>query len=125
MKITSIHKNWSDLLVDYVKASREFNRANDTSAVQGGGWDVPIIIPQTAKPVNPLTTQVGGDHYKNCKIQPVEYIMANELPWCEANIVKLVTRHKQKGGRLDIEKTIHYAQVLLKEYDDATKNPSS
>ena len=121
----SIHKNWNNPLVDYVKASREFNRANDTSAVQGGGWDVPIIIPQTAKPVNPLTTQVGGDHYKNCKIQPVEYIMANELPWCEANIVQLFTPHKQKGGRLDIEKTIHYAQVLLKEYDDATKNPSS
>jgi len=97
---------------------------NDLQGVRST-WKDPVVIPQRAIIPNPLDVQMGGDHYKNCKIQPVEYIMANELPWCEANIVKLVTRHKQKGGRLDIEKTIHYAQVLLKEYDDATKNPSS
>lgn len=66
-----------------------------------------------------LETQVGGDHYKTLKIQPVEYILANNLGWCEGNIVKYVTRHKQKGERKDIEKVIHYAQMILDtEYAD-------
>ena len=41
--------------------------------------------------------QIGGDHYKKCKIQPIEYIYANELDFFEGNIVKYVTRHRTKG----------------------------
>ena len=37
---------------------------------------------------NPLTTQVGGDHYKGCGIQPVEYIHANNLDYLEGNVIK-------------------------------------
>ena len=67
-----------------------------------------------------LDTQVGGGHYKDCKIQPIEFIVANNLGYCEANIVKYATRHKLKGGRQDIEKVIHYAQLLLEmEYEEA------
>lgn len=62
-----------------------------------------------------LTTQVGGDHYKSAKIQPVEYIEANGLPFLEGCVVKRVTRHaKPTGkGRQDIEKAIHELQLLL------------
>jgi len=65
--------------------------------------------------------QVGGDHYKSCKIQPIEYIVGNELGWCEGNIVKYITRHNKKGkGREDVLKVIHYAQMLLElEYEDS------
>lgn len=66
-----------------------------------------------------LDTQVGGSHYKDMKLQPIEYILANDLSYCEANIVKYITRHRAKGGRQDVEKVIHYAQLLLEtEYDD-------
>lgn len=62
-----------------------------------------------------LDTQVGGNHYKDCKIQPVQYIEANNLRFLEGNIVKRVTRHdKPTGkGRQDIEKAIHELQLLL------------
>jgi len=60
-----------------------------------------------------LDTQVGGDHYKGLKIQPIEYILANDLNYCEANIVKYITRHATKGGATDVNKVIHYAQLLL------------
>ena len=63
--------------------------------------------------LQPLERQVGGDHYKNLKIQPLEYAMANDLNVCEANIVKYVTRHHAKGGAEDIRKVIHYAELLL------------
>ena len=64
--------------------------------------------------------QVGGSHYKDCKIQPVEYIVGNDLTFLEGNIIKYVTRHRRKGeGRKDIEKVIHYAEMILEmEYKD-------
>ena len=64
--------------------------------------------------------QVGGSHYKDCKIQPVEYIVGNDLTFLEGNIIKYVTRHRRKGeGRKDIEKVIHYAEMILDmEYKD-------
>jgi len=62
-----------------------------------------------------LNSQVGGSHYKDCKIQPVQYIEANELQFLEGCVVKRVTRHdKPTGkGRQDIEKAIHELQLLL------------
>lgn len=60
-------------------------------------------------------TQVGGDHYRTCKIQPVEFIEANGLAFLEGCVVKRVTRHNRAGGkgRQDIEKAIHELQLLL------------
>lgn len=60
-----------------------------------------------------LDTQVGGGHYKDLKIQPVEYIHANGLGYLEGNVIKYVTRHKAKSGKQDIEKAIHYLQLIL------------
>lgn len=63
--------------------------------------------------------QVGGDHYKDMKIQPSAFIVANEIPWLEANAIKYICRWKSKGGKADIEKAIHYLE-LLKESIDVT-----
>ena len=62
--------------------------------------------------------QVGGDHYKSCKIQPVDYIVENNLTFLEGNVVKYITRHRRKGeGASDIEKVIHYCELILgKDY---------
>ena len=61
----------------------------------------------------PLDKQVGGDHYRVLAVQPIEYITKNKLDWCEGNIVKYITRHSIKGGKEDIKKVIHYAELLL------------
>jgi hypothetical protein len=68
---------------------------------------------------NALEQQVGGKHYRECEIQPVEYIVKNNLDFLEGNIVKYVTRHRTKGeGKKDIEKVIHYAQLILEMHYD-------
>lgn len=64
-------------------------------------------------PSNPLQTQVGGDHYKKLAIQPVEYIHANGLPFIEGCIIKYATRWRDKGGISDLEKIVHFAQLLI------------
>lgn len=58
--------------------------------------------------------QVGGDHYSKQAFQPIEYIMANNLGFNEGNIVKYITRHKDKGGAQDIEKIKEYCDFILK-----------
>jgi hypothetical protein len=59
-----------------------------------------------------LDKQEGGDHYKTA-IQPVEFIHANKLGFIEGNVVKYVTRHRNKNGAEDIKKAIHYLELLL------------
>lgn len=64
-------------------------------------------------------TQIGGGHYKAFAIQPFEFITKNRIPYAEANVIKYVCRHRQKNGRQDLEKAIHYLQLLLEaEYPE-------
>jgi hypothetical protein len=68
-----------------------------------------------------LDKQEGGGHYKGMKIQPVEYIVENNIPYCEANVIKYVSRHREKNGAQDIRKAIHYCELILQmQYDEET-----
>jgi len=60
-----------------------------------------------------LDKQISGNHYKDKGIQPIIYIHANNLGFCEGNVVKYVTRWKDKGGKADLEKAIHYLELLI------------
>lgn len=62
--------------------------------------------------------QVGGLHYKDMPIQPSEFIVKNGLGWYEGNAVKYICRHKQKGGKQDLEKALHYLQLAIEHYYD-------
>lgn len=73
----------------------------------------PYMPIKTADQANPLDVQVGGGHYKDLPIQPVEYIHANGIGYLAGNVVKYVTRHKAKGGEADVRKAIHYCQLIL------------
>ena len=61
--------------------------------------------------------QVGGNHYQ-LPIEPIDYIVKNELGYREGNVVKYVTRHKKKNGAEDIKKAIHYLEMILKDYNE-------
>ena len=65
--------------------------------------------------MNAYKKQIGGDHYKRMVIQPSHYIVKNKLGWYEGNIIKYITRHSIKGGKQDVEKVIHYAELLLED----------
>lgn len=57
--------------------------------------------------------QIGGDHYKKCGIEPVEYIHANGLDFNEGSIVKYISRHRNKNGAEDIRKIKDYCDIIL------------
>ena len=64
-----------------------------------------------------LRKQVGGDHYSKLAIQPVEYINANKLTYLQGNVIKYVTRYKDKNGLQDLEKAKHYIDMLIELED--------
>lgn len=82
------------------------------------------ITPQEIQGIrqSALDKQVSGNHYKDCGIQPIEYIHANGLSYLEGNVIKYTTRHSKKNGKQDILKAIHYLELILEmEYKDETK----
>lgn len=60
-----------------------------------------------------LDTQVGGSHYKDMAIQPMEYSMANQLDACQHTAIKYITRFREKGGIQDLEKAKHVIDMLI------------
>ena len=62
---------------------------------------------------DPLDKQVDGNHYSKMKIQPAYFINENNLPFAEGNAIKYICRHKSKGKAKDIQKAIHYLEMIL------------
>jgi len=52
-------------------------------------------------------------HYSDFKIEPLEYIIANNLDFLQGNIVKYVTRFRKKGGHSDLIKAKQYLDILI------------
>lgn len=66
--------------------------------------------------------QIGGDHYKAYAIQPIEFITRNQIGFCEGNVIKYVCRHRSKNKRQDLEKAMHYLELLIQlEYEEVTE----
>lgn len=64
-------------------------------------------------PPSALDVQVGGDHYKKLKIQPMQYSMENKLDACQHTAIKYITRFRDKGGIADLEKAKHVIDMLI------------
>lgn len=86
-----------------------------------------VILKDDPVGVNPVTAaieahnekqsatvrQVGGEHYKGTVLQPIDVIDAWGLDFYEGSALKYLARHRKKNGREDIEKAIHYLELLL------------
>ena len=55
--------------------------------------------------------QIGGKHYKDFKIQPIEFITKNKLSFIQGCVVKYICRFDKKNGKEDLEKIIHYCEL--------------
>ena len=75
-------------------------------------------IAQIGAAIRANAQQVGGAHYAVKAIQPWDYIIANDLGYLEGNIVKYVSRWKDKGGVQDLKKAQHYLQKLIEVNDE-------
>lgn len=60
-----------------------------------------------------LKEQIGGKHYSEMVIQPIEFIHKNGLSFIQGNVIKYVCRYKSKGGIEDLNKAKHYIDLLI------------
>lgn len=88
----------------------------------GEGSDIVAWRPVKIKaPTSPLDVQVGGGHYKDFEIQPVEFITRNKLGFLEGCVIKRICRFRAKNGREDLEKIKHEIDLLIElEYGRQT-----
>jgi hypothetical protein len=71
------------------------------------------MCPELKQPESPREAQVGGNHYKDMPIQPIEYISVNGLSFLQGSVVKYVSRYKAKGGLQDLEKAKHCIDLMI------------
>ena len=57
--------------------------------------------------------QIGGNHYLKYKIQPIDFILQNQLDFCQGCVIKYILRFKEKGGVQDLLKAKHYIELLI------------
>ena len=97
---------------DEPQNSTESRTSNENSTAHTN----PQQYANNATNANAWQIQVGGEHYKKLKIQPMEYALANKLDYAQANVVKYVTRHADKNGKEDLLKAIHNIQLMIEHY---------
>lgn len=59
--------------------------------------------------------QIGGNHYQKMKIEPIKFIMANNLSFCQGNVIKYICRYKDKNGIQDLLKAKQYIDFLIEQ----------
>jgi hypothetical protein len=62
---------------------------------------------------NALADQIGGSHYKDMKIQPVQFIHANAIGYFEGCAIKYLARWRKKNGVEDLKKAKHFIELLI------------
>jgi len=93
--------------------SSNFGKMDGDTRPLGTTSDRNTPFPESPKAPSALGVQEGGEHYRIGNIQPIEFIHANNLGFCEGNVVKYVTRHLYKNGAEDLKKARHYIDLLL------------
>ena len=66
----------------------------------------------------------GPGHYKDKPMQPWDFIVSNNLGFLEGNVIKYITRWRQKGGVEDLRKAMHYIAKLI-EMETGTAAPET
>ena len=56
-------------------------------------------------------------HYARWKMEPIEFIAINDLPWWLANVIKYTMRFDAKDGLKDLYKARSYLDMKIREVE--------
>lgn len=62
--------------------------------------------------------QVGGSHYKDKRIEPWDFILANGMDFFQGEVIKHVSRWRDKAGLEDLLKARHYLDKYIEGVRD-------
>lgn len=98
------------------RSGNEWTSPPDSLDWEGKGCPGDIVAwrPVGSKKVETaLNTQIGGEHYKNYTVQPVEFITKNKLGFLEGCVIKRICRYEDKNGLEDLKKAKHEIDLLI------------
>ena len=103
---------------EYVDESLKHPLDNRYSSQEGFGRDDQTNIKEILQKERPRLEKeevTNPKHYDKVGfgIQPLEYIIANELDFLEGNVIKYVSRYPHKGGLNDLLKARTYIEKLI------------
>ena len=120
MKIKEEHPSSSPYMIMYgVEISKKYggwNVWNKNGLIYCEGVWVERLEEEEEKEeinIKASETQIGGSHYSDMAIQPIEFIHKNNLSFIQGNIIKYVCRYKAKGGIEDLQKAKHFIDLLI------------
>jgi len=77
------------------------------------------IKPTVEEPLlKAIDMQVGGEHYMNMALQPIEFILHNDMGYIEGRVVEYMARWKAKGGIVDLHKSRHLLDIAIEFYEE-------
>lgn len=114
------NKVWDPLTKKYVPQptvhNHDFDPTCHETKIDGTLWGECMIEKTTVKASD---KQVAGDHYKKMAIQPLDYALANGMGVLEHGVLKYLSRFTLKGTpKDDLDKMIHYAEMLREDVAD-------
>jgi|TARA_B110000261_G_scaffold86161_1_gene98545 hypothetical protein len=57
-------------------------------------------------------------HYTQAAIEPIDYIRAHDMSFCEGNVIKYLTRHNHKATPMqDLLKCRYYINKLIEDLE--------
>ncbi len=64
------------------------------------------------------SSSIDPKHYNTWKIEPITFIMENDLGFCEGNIIKYIMRWQMKNGITDLKKARKYIDFIIKKEEE-------
>lgn len=114
-----LSQNWSaDSIAKKAKVSKSYVYAVKSKEARIAAAGLRLeksVLPVAALPPesSALDVQIGGNHYKGMRIQPIQFIVANGIGFLEGNIIKRICRWQVKDGIVDLEKIKHEVDLLI------------
>lgn len=69
--------------------------------------------------MNANSRQVGGKHYA-APIQHWDFVLANDVPYMTAQVLRYVCRADKKNGDEDLQKAAHYLDKMVECHEQNT-----
>ena len=65
-----------------------------------------------------MKDNINPKHYKQGKIEVIEFILDQKMNYLEGNIIKYLSRYKHKNGIEDLKKALWYLNKLIGEKEN-------
>jgi Protein of unknwon function (DUF3310) len=98
----------------------EHKECNKLYQLPKGPEELPPMTVQSGWPdtPSPLPDHVNHpQHYARWKMEPIEFIAINDLPWWLANVIKYTMRYDAKDGLRDLYKACSYLNMKIREVE--------